>query len=219
MRRNKENGKMQKIRKKAGILLLILTLLSVGTVMSVQAKTAENAEKGMKSEIASAGRVTLKNTKGKNASDVAAIKKFLEQQKKQGNNVSKYEDLNWGAYFWSKDGKLIWFGGNDFKGKVSLKGFENIEHFYSGIIKGDGAVRELTVSDCPKLKKLECVNYNLRKLDISKCPELEELFCYDDNLKKLDVSKCPKLEYLSADENLNVSGWYFDINENVWKRE
>lgn len=71
-------------------------------------------------------------------------------------------------------------------------------------------VKNLQLSACPKLKKLD-VSYNgLTVLNTSHCPELESLICNDNQLRNIDISYCPKLSDVRGANNvletLNVAG-------------
>lgn len=224
---------MRKIRGKAAILVLILTLLSTGATMPLQVQAVKAATEEESSKVTlkdvtyAANKVTLKNTKGKNASDVAAIRKLLKKLKAQDYGVFIYEDLDFEGYSWSKDGKLTELRinelrindiGSALRGRFIIKGFKNLN-----LLNCEGTIlKELDISKCPKLKYVDCSECglkkfkisrcfklevldcglnNLTKLDARQCPQLKILDCWGNNLTKVDVSGCPKLERLKCDYN------------------
>lgn len=211
---------MRKIMKKSAILVLLLTLLSAGAAMSVQVQEVKADTEGKSSKVilkkvtSAANKVTLQNTKGKNASDVAAIRKLLKKLKAQDYDVSKYEYLDFEGYSWSKNGKLTELridelGINDLgsalRGRIVVKGFKNLIQ-----LNCDTILAELEISKCPKLRYVYCCENSLKKLEISRCYRLEMLDCGENRLTELDVSQCPELKILDCWGNnltkIDVSG-------------
>ncbi len=173
--------------------------------------------------------VKLVNTKGKDAKDVAALKKLIAKAQKQNKYSGVSADMNDDEQYEWKNGKLVglkwinWFltGAWDFSSLKNLTdlscvlnpGLSKLD--VSGCTKltslscGNNNLSKLDVSKCTKLTELDCRENKLSKLDVSKCTKLTYLSCYDNNLSKLDVSKCPKLTSLYCGSNklskLNVS--------------
>ena len=72
-------------------------------------------------------KVKLKNTKGKNASDIAGLKKIIESQILQGASIST--DLNkTSQYIWDEKGRLteLHWNKKKLKGSLSLKKFPSL---------------------------------------------------------------------------------------------
>ena len=140
--------------------------------------------------------VKLVNTKGKDAKDVAALKKLIEKAKKQGADVS--EDLDdtdelTGQYYWI-NGKLVnlrW-SSCGLTGAWNFSGLKNLAMLNCDMNK----LSKLDVSKCTKLENLNCSDNKLSKLDVSKCTKLRYLTVNTNKLSKLDVSKCTKLTNL-----------------------
>ncbi len=118
--------------KRAGIFALAAVLMS-GTPVSAAQTSEKPALQAGQEEIsavygAKKDTIKLKGTKGKNASEVAAIKKIFKQQKEYLQLLAKssdYEyslltDLNSVFYGWDKKGRLIRIGIMDDDGIVTL---------------------------------------------------------------------------------------------------
>lgn len=173
---------------------------------------------------AQAAKVTLTHTKGKNASDVKALKKLIKQQKDKGVKLST--DMDGYIYTWDGDGRLTginWYG---LKGTVSFSGLPKLQWIVcdDGKLTGVDVTKntELTSLECGKNKLssldvtkntklgfLACSNNNLKKLDVSKNPDIVSLYCDGNKLTSLDVSKCTEMGTLACNgnklESLNIS--------------
>ena len=144
--------------------------------------------------------IILKNTKGKNAKDVAALNKiFLEQDR----TYFFSDDLDSSGYKWDSNGRLVglnWSPINDSYSDMLYKYQNN-----GGVVCGIGAYRVFTgtldLSGLTALKQLDCRGLKISGLDISKNTALEYLDCRDCTLKSLDVSKNTKLKTLGCSEN------------------
>lgn len=100
-----------------------------------------------------------------------------------------------------------------------------------------GRISGLDLSNCTKLKKLDCMRYNfgaiklpstktleyvrvfsckLRELDVSKCPNLSHLEIAWNLLKEIDTTKCPKVKLANVDSYQGTNtrlvelGWRHD---------
>lgn len=165
----------------------MLLLVSVGMVMPLHVQAAKESD--------AAGDIELKNTEGKDASDIAALRKLLKQQKEQGFDVSDFEDVDEGGFYsWTTKGELTEIN-ITLKGKVTLKGFKNLDMF----LNDNGEMTELSVSKCPSLLVLQCSK---------------------NKLTKLDVSKCSRLQQIIADKNLKIPGWkYSGLEDDTWVKK
>ncbi|MCM1235697.1 MAG: hypothetical protein NC489_36850 [Ruminococcus flavefaciens] len=117
-----------------------------------------------------------------NASDVAALKALIAQQREQGATVS--EDIN-------NSKEYIWN--------------------YGRLVAIDWTQRELkgsiSFSSLTALRSILCDFNSLTELDVSKNTELASLYCHFNSLTKLDLSKNTKLELLGCDSNVTVTGY------------
>lgn len=161
--------------KRAGTLALAAVLLS-GTPVSAATTAGKPALQAGQEKIpavhgAKKETITLKGTKGKNASEVAAIKKIFRQQKDFLRWVADMPDedyklimnLNSEYYGWNKKGRLTRIGLKDnrsispwpyFKGKVSLSAFPELRV----LILGRGKLTRLDISKNKKLTTLACAD-------------------------------------------------------------
>ncbi len=235
---NKRKQINRRLRQAGSILLAFVLALGISAVpvqaagLSADVLAAEKKEVSLKQ----AKKITLKNTKGKNKSEVAAIKKLLQKNldtdKCDNEYVSFLLDLNSDAYKWTKGGRLKKLYIHGLKGKVSLKAFKKLEYFECNAENGETfnvtgldvsknsqlkelycrilKLTSLDVSKNPKLEKLECYNNKITSLDLSKNKKLKTVYCWGNKLKSLDVRGCSKLERLNCGENqlasLDVSG-------------
>ena len=136
-------------------------------------------------------------SEGANEQDVAALKKIISEQIKNGATIS--EDLDNLQYRW-KDGKLVgitWSMRSGLSGAINLSDLKNLESFscYGNEITG------LDVSGCTELENLDCSWNKLTSLNVSGCTQLFELRCDDNELTSLDVSQCWELVFLYCDGN------------------
>lgn len=142
-----------------------------------------------------------------NASEVAALKKLIAEQRELGNDmcedVTDMED-----YTWNNEGSLVTLAHQLF-GKVSLQGFPSLTGIYAGIFLDDeegddgyrGKLTGLDVSKNPALETLSCSNNQVTELDVTNNPALVSLNCHGNQLTELDVTKNPALTVLSCGTN------------------
>ena len=99
---------------------------------------------------------------------------------------------------------LSCWGNNDLT-SLDVSGFIALTE----LIVSDG-LKELNVSGCTSLERLDFSNNIVRNLDVSGCTALTELMCYNSEMTSLDVSGCTSLTYLCCSDNqltsLDVSG-------------
>lgn len=197
---NPEN--QMKIWKVACILALATTLSSCVTTPAVQkAETTITTQIGMDQtrflELHEKKKetVTLKNTEGKNTSDVAAIKEILEQQAAQGLDVTNLGESgdgtdmnNFFCYEWKDKGRL-----------------ERIDWNSCGL-KGELSLGKLT-----ELNLLSCMDNSLTGLDVCENKKLTHLCCSENSLVSLDISRNKKLTYLECGKNLLTA---LDVSRN-----
>ena len=142
--------------------------------------------------------IILKNTKGKNAKDVAALNKiFLEQDR----NYFFSEDLDSSEYKWDSNGRLVGLNWSAKTGGDILSKYQSNGGAETGGAGGRVFTGTLDLSGLTALKRLECRGLEISGLDISKNTALEYLDCRDCTLKSLDVSKNTKLKTLGCSEN------------------
>lgn len=167
------------------------------------------------------------DAEGKDAGDVAALRKIIKEQSALGAGVDS--DLNSEQYEWSKDGRLteiFWHGltrkeeedGDIYdvpaglKGEISFSAFSALKKLWCG----GNELTNIDVSGCTALEDFDCYANRLNSLDVSNCIALKELSCggYEPGkfayaLGKLDLSKCTELTSLKCDcaglTSLNVS--------------
>lgn len=145
--------------------------------------------------------IVLKNTKGKNAQDVAAIKKIML---KYDRTYFFKEDLDSSVYEWDSNGRLVglyWHPKDDNDSDILYK-----YKLTGGTVSSAGWYMydsvSLNLSGLTALKYLECRNLHLNSLDISKNTALEYLDCRYCSLNSLDISKNTKLKTLGCSNNL-----------------
>lgn len=142
--------------------------------------------------------IILKNTKGKDAKDVAALNKiFLEHDR----TYFFSEDLNSSEYKWDSNGRLIGLDWSVERGGDLLSKYQSNGGIETGWIRDLDFMGTLDLSELTALKQLECRHLKISGLDISKNTALEYLDCRDCTLKSLDVSKNTKLKTLGCSEN------------------
>lgn len=232
---NKRKQKNRRLRQAGNVLLAFVLALGISAVPVQAAGPSADVSAAEKKEVnlKQAKKITLKNTKGKNKSEVAAIKKLLQKNldTDECRDVESVLDLNSSVYKWTKDGRLKELCILGLKGKVSLKAFKKLEVFDCGEgleynitgldVSKNSQLKELRceclrlknldVSKCLKLVNLSCGGNQLTRLDVSKCSKLVDLACFDNKLTSLDVSGCPKLEGLSCAGNQFTS---LDLSNN-----
>lgn len=144
--------------------------------------------------------IVLKNTKGKNAKDVAALKKIMLEQDR---TYFFKEDLDSSVYEWDSNGRLVglyWHPKDDNDSDILYK-----YKLTGGTVSSAGWYMydsvSLDLSGLTALKYLECRNLHLNSLDISKNTALEYLDCRWCSLNSLDISKNTKLKTLGCSNN------------------
>lgn len=152
---------------------------------------------------------TSDDTAEKKASDVAALKKIIAEQKEKGADIS--EDLDSNEYKWSAiDGELrltmIDWNHKKLNGEISFAGLDEITALcisWDPYLEVDeiGEVTGINITENTKLQYLNCASEKLTELDVSKNTKLERLECGRNQLQKLDVSENTKLTYLDLYES------------------
>lgn len=95
--------------------------------------------------------------------------------------------------------KTTWFSiHNASISEYVLSGHSKLKNFS---ISGNKKLTKLTVTDCPKLYDIYCVENKLSKLSVSNCQNLQQLSCNDNKLKKIDFRKCKKINGLNCTNN------------------
>ena len=165
----------------------------------------------------------LKNTKGKNADDVAALAKFFSKYPYLSNSFGV--DLDGSQYEWDNNGRLIkivwgtftgsveedigWSAGHNVGSRLEISGFTALKYLnFTG-----NQVKTLVISNNPALTYIDCRDCGISDLDISKNPSLEILACSENNLTSLDVSKNTALTYLDCGWNGNLTS--LDVSKNT----
>ena len=152
---------------------------------------------------------TSDDTAEKKASDVAALKKIIAEQKERGADIS--EDLDSNEYKWSAiNGELrltrIDWNHKKLNGEISFAGLDEITALcisWDPYLEVDeiGEVTGINITENTKLQYLNCASEKLTELDVSKNTKLERLECGRNQLQKLDVSENTKLTYLDLYES------------------
>jgi len=78
-------------------------------------------------------------------------------------------------------------------------------------------LNELSISNCPVLKKVYCDGIKFRKLDINACRSLKELNIYRSQLVDLDLSDTPNLEVIELPSNLFLNRLNLQNNQKLRK--
>lgn len=202
-----------------GYACIVVTAKKPGTATI----TVEYNNKKYSCRITVIKKFALANTKGKNAADVAALKKIVKKHYKEGVSVDLNDKT---AYSWNKKGRLTNIDWMELRmtGSISLNGLTELEY----VNCSSNQLTGLDASRCNKLKFLSC-GYNdlsslkvgncksiycaensLSSLDLSSCTDLNDIYCYGNQLSSLDLSSCTKLVDLRCQRNqltsLNVNG-------------
>ncbi len=134
----------------------------------------------------------------KNAQDVAALQKIIEDQVGKGAKISQNLD-DGGQYIWNDEGRLraiTWDGEMGLTGVISFSGLTALAEVDCNENQN---ITSLDMSGCPELEELDCwENPNLTSLNVSENLKLMELFCRDTALSSLDVSKNVELTQLNC---------------------
>ena len=141
-------------------------------------------------------KVVLQNTEGKNASDVALVKKMIEDNGLE--EMMLYWDLNIVAcYGWNEEGRLTRLICPGVVGSLDVSGCTALKELRCD----SGWLSSLDVSGCTALEYLRCSGNQLSSLDVSRCTALTSLNCSGNQLSSLDVSGCTALTSLHCGEN------------------
>lgn len=150
----------------------------------------------------------LKNTKGKNATDVSILEGIVKEQLAAGADVPVDLD-NEDAYSWDNNGNLssIYWSDRKLKGSISFSGLMSLRIIYCN----NNNLTKLNASNCGQIYEIVCDHNELSELSVQGCIELEALVCDNNVLKKVDgLEDCNKLNILDCQENLlselNISG-------------
>ena len=173
------------------------TITEKTTTATTTEKTTENVYEGI-----------LKNTKGKNATDVSILEGIVKEQLAAGANIPVDLD-NEDVYCWDDNGNLyaIYWSDRELKGSISFSGLVSLQRVYCK----NNNLTKLDVSNCGQIYVIECDHNELSELSVQGCIELEGLFCDNNALKKVNgLEGCNKLNILDCQENvlteLNISG-------------
>ena len=152
--------------------------------------------------------VTLQNTEGKNAQDVAVLKKIIQEQISKGAEVSTY--LNCDEYTWNESGQLtsIVWNERNLQGSISLEGLTVLTQFFCR----DNELSSLNVAKNTFLTVLYCDDNKLTSLDVTKNTFLTYLDCSDNPLKNLNLSNNTALIDLRCAHNQLTS---LDVSKNT----
>ncbi len=147
---------------------------------------------------------------GRNASDVAKLKKVVNELNSNGANFSTNVETDY-AYTWDKDGSLesIDWTGHGVKGDVTIPSFNKLKTIQFSVYE---SLQSLVVEDNKSLENIFCYgqedyndengyeNYQINKLQIKGCT----------NLKSLNVSCVGKIE--NSSNGLDLSK-YTNLDE------
>ncbi len=150
----------------------------------------------------------LKNTKGKNATDVSILEGIVKEQLAAGADVPVDLD-NEDAYSWDNNGNLssIYWSDRKLKGSISFSGLMSLRWIYCN----NNNLTKLNASNCGQIYEIVCDHNELSELSVQGCVELVCLCCDNNALKKVNgLEDCNKLNILDCQENLlselNISG-------------
>lgn len=178
--------------------------------------TVEYGNKKYTCKVTVIKKFALANTKGKNASDVAALKKIVKKYYKKGMPLDLNDKT---TYRWDKK-RLAYIRWDwlDLKGSLSLNELTELKEVYclntqlksldvSGCSKleflsCEGSLENLKVGQC---KSIYCGENALTSLDLSQCTDLESLDCSFNKLTSLDLRNCTKLKHLRCNNNMLTS--------------
>lgn len=213
-------GNVQAAKRKVQLSKKKVTL-EVGKKVTLKLKNAPKKKKA-KQDTPDSG--IFKNTKGKNADDVAALAKIFSQHSYLSKRFDV--DLNSSQYEWDNNGRLIKIVWGTFTGSVE----EDLPNSGSGYNVGNrleisgftalkylnftrNNVGTLVISNNPALTYIDCRDCGIGTLDISKNPSLEILACSYNDLTSLNVSENTALTYLDCGRNGNLTS--LDVSKNT----
>ncbi|MCI5806424.1 MAG: DUF5011 domain-containing protein [Clostridium sp.] len=173
-----------------------VTTEQVTTTATTETTTTEKVYEGI-----------LKNTKGKNATDVSILEGIVKEQLAAGANIPVDLD-NEDVYCWDDNGNLyaIYWSDRELKGSISFSGLVSLQCVYCN----NNNLTKLNASNCGQIYEIVCDHNELSELCVQGCIELEGLFCDNNALKKVNgLEDCNKLNILDCQENvlteLNIS--------------
>lgn len=151
-------------------------------------------------------KLKFTHTKGKNKSDVKALKKIIRKNLRKDwqevHSVKLYTNLDSSKYRWNAKGRLISFEANGvLKGDVSFSKLKKLKYLSVGP-HDHGRIRSLDIKGCVSLKELNCFANKLTRLDISNNRNLQKLICSSNKIRKLDLSKNKSLKSLNCSFNV-----------------
>lgn len=155
---------------------------------------------------------TLKNTAGKNASDVAVLEKIIKEQAALEADVSW--NLNDSSYTWDKNGRLTAIDWEfvSLCGDISMEGLSAL----TSLNCAQNSMSSLDVSKNTSLTYLDCNGAGVKTLDVSRNTALTYLNCSANRLKSLDVSKNAALTHLDCNCQLDeVKLSSLDVSKNT----
>lgn len=136
--------------------------------------------------------VNAKAAVTKNADDVKALEKIINEKRKSGGKVSANLD-NKKQYRWNpvtgRLEKIVW-NVCDLKGIINFNQFSELIHLD---VEGNN-IRKIHLGKLEKIRILNCSYNRLKKLNVSKCTQLKNLDCSMNNIERLDVRKLQKLK-------------------------
>ena len=165
----------------------------------------------------------------RNAQDVAALQKIINQQKSMEAAISSEWDAE--EYVWNESGRLvsIQWSNKRLQGNLDVSGLTALEKLFCGNNRLSGLdvsrnvsmislqcynnqLSSLDVSQNTALITLSCEGNQLNNLNVSQNTALEKLFCERNQLKSLDVSRNAALISLSCNNNQLSS---LEVGQNV----
>lgn len=205
------NAKVASVRE-GGDEAIILKAEKPGTAVV----TVKYGNKKYTCKVTVIKKFALANAKGKNASDVAVLKKIVKKYYKKGMSLDLNDKT---VYRWDKK-RLAYIRWEwlDLEGSLSLNELTELKEVYCL----NTNLKSLDVSGCGKLeflscgsslenlkvgqcKSIYCGENALTSLDLSQCTNLESLDCRFNKLTSLDLRNCTKLKYLTCDNNMLTS--------------
>lgn len=193
-------------KKTIRIFFVALMLMMVG-VLILPKPTVCDAKSKMK----------FYHTKGKNKSDVKALKKIIRENLRKDCYIEAlYTDSEWSLYQyinldsskyqWNSKGRLVKFEMKGaLEGNVSFSKFKKLKYLSVGEYIEDerkGRIKSLDLKGCTSLAYLDCHGNQLTKLDLSHNKALRTLNCSSNQIQKLDLSKNKSLESLFCYDNI-----------------
>ena len=178
-------------RNKIKLYMLLLVMLLVFGGMSIDAKAA-----------------VIKTAATKNAHDVQALKKIINEKRKSGGKVSTNLD-NKKQYGWSRETgrltRIIW-NRKEIKGKVDVSSFKGLKKLN---INGN-KITGIKLGKLEMLEHLEVMNNKLKRINLTKVKNITYFSCDKNNIRRLNLKNNKKLRILGCNHNkikkLNLKG-------------